>query len=286
MSDLYLDHVLIGVRDLDAANLTFGEKLGFKVTPEGRHPGRGTHNRLVVFGPEYLELISIADPSEGLFRPNLAPFLDAREGLFIFAMGTDDIDAAVATLRANGGVTKDPEFGERRGGDGGPGYSWRQSEIRANVTPGSQTFFIQHNHTVEERYTEPPAPTAHPNGVIGISRLALAVRDAESAASEWQRLFGLQRLSSEALPDEGVRRVNLDLSSCSLDFVSPLSDGPLASFIDQYGEWPYVLGMRVADLDATLADLSRRGVPASVTRRRAVVGPEHAQGVRIEFVEA
>ena len=75
--DLYLDHMLIGVRDLSQTARDYN-KLGFKVTPEGRHPGRGTHNRLVVFGPEYLELISIHDASQGLFRPNLAPFLESR----------------------------------------------------------------------------------------------------------------------------------------------------------------------------------------------------------------
>ena len=51
MTDLIIDHVLIAVRDLDAAKDTF-ERLGFKVTPEGRHPGRGTSNRLVASSGE------------------------------------------------------------------------------------------------------------------------------------------------------------------------------------------------------------------------------------------
>ena len=57
-SAIYLDHVLIAVRRLSAAADLYSS-LGFKVTPEGRHPGRGTHNRLVVFGTEYLELIAV-----------------------------------------------------------------------------------------------------------------------------------------------------------------------------------------------------------------------------------
>ena len=68
MTDLILDHVLIAVRDLDAAKDTF-ERLGFKVTPEGKHPGRGTSNRLVVFGGEYLELISVHDPGRRPLSP-------------------------------------------------------------------------------------------------------------------------------------------------------------------------------------------------------------------------
>ena len=162
LPELYLDHVLIGVRDLDVAGRTFAERLGFKVTPEGRHPGRGTHNRLVVFGPDYLEFLAIHNRAQELFRPNLATFLETREGLFIFAMGTRDIEASVARLRDIGGVVDDVVHGERKSGDGTAGYSWRQAEIDRDATTGSQTFFIQHDKTVAERYSEPPDPGRSP----------------------------------------------------------------------------------------------------------------------------
>ena len=166
MTDLILDHVLIAVRDLDAAKDTF-ERLGFKVTPEGKHPGRGTSNRLVVFGGEYLELISVHDPEGDLFRPNLPSFLDAREGLFIFSMGTSDVHERVRSVRSAGVLITDPVKGSRQAGDGMTAYSWTQAEVDPEEMPGSQTFFIQHDHTIEERYTEPPDPTNHPNGVLG-----------------------------------------------------------------------------------------------------------------------
>ena len=182
MTDLIIDHVLIAVRDLDAAKDTF-ERLGFKVTPEGRHPGRGTSNRLVVFGGEYLELISVHDPDGDLFRPNLPSFLDEREGLFIFSMGTSDVYERARSVREAGVLITDPVKGSRQAADGTTAYSWTQAEIHPEAMPGSQTFFIQHDHTIEERYTEPPDPTNHPNGVIGISSLSLAVKDADGSGA-------------------------------------------------------------------------------------------------------
>ena len=101
MTYVYLDHVLIGVRDLDETAAAFG-RLGFTMTPEGVHPGRGTHNRLVVFGPEYLEMISVRDPSEVMLRLDLPAFLQSREGLYMFALGTGDGDATAAAMRASG----------------------------------------------------------------------------------------------------------------------------------------------------------------------------------------
>ena len=42
MHDLYLDHLLIAVHNLDRAANTYARRLGFTLTPEGVHPGRGT----------------------------------------------------------------------------------------------------------------------------------------------------------------------------------------------------------------------------------------------------
>jgi catechol 2,3-dioxygenase-like lactoylglutathione lyase family enzyme len=256
--DLYLDHMLIGVRDLSETARSYN-KLGFKVTPEGRHPGRGTHNRLVVFGPEYLELISIHDSSQGLFRPNLAPFLESREGLFIFAMGTTDIDTIFAEMQARGVAAKAPEAGSRHAEDGSTAYSWRQMEIAEDAVPGSQTFAIQHDNAFDGRYPDPPNAADHPNGVTGIHHLALAVNDADSAAQAWTRAFGLAPMAKT--PDtHATRHVRLDLGNCALDMMSPTGPGPLADFLERHGEAPYHLAFEVADLDATTRFLDDQGV--------------------------
>ncbi len=256
--DLYLDHMLIGVRDLSKTARAYN-RLGFKVTPEGRHPGRGTHNRLVVFGPEYLELISIHDSTQGLFRPNLAPFLESREGLFIFAMGTADIDAIYTEMQARDVAAKAPEAGSRHAEDGSTAYSWIQMEIAEDAVPGSQTFAIQHENLFEGRYPEPPNATDHPNGVTGIHHLALAVHDADAAAQTWTRAFGLAPMA-KAPDTPATRRVRLDLGNCALDLISPTGPGPLADFLNAHGEAPYHLAFGVADLDATTRFMDSQSV--------------------------
>ena len=280
MTDLIIDHVLIAVRDLDAAKDTF-ERLGFKVTPEGRHPGRGTSNRLVVFGGEYLELISVHDREGDLFRPNLPSFLDEREGLFIFSMGTPDVHGRARSVREAGVLITDPVKGSRQAADGTTAYSWTQAEIDPEAMPGSQTFFIQHNHTIEERYTEPLDPTSHPNGVTGISSLSLAVKDADGAARRWTDVFGLVRVSEEA----GC--VLLGFENSSLDFCQPDGgDDALGEFIETWGEGPYRIVFSCKDLDATEALLKGNGVEG-VERcgDSLVVPPGSAQGVRMSFVQ-
>ena len=279
MTDLIIDHVLIAVRHLDSAKDTF-ERLGFKVTPEGRHPGRGTSNRLVVFGGEYLELISVQDPEGDLFRPNLPSFLDEREGLFIFSMGTLDVHKRARSVRDAGVLITDPVQGSRQAADGTTAYSWTQAEIDPEAMPGSQTFFIQHDHTIEERYTEPPDPTNHPNGVLGISSLSLAVKDADASARRWTDVFALERVSEEA---ECVR---LRFENSTLKFRQPDGDDALRDFIETWGEGPYRIAFSCEDLGVTEALLRGNGVEG-VKRDGGclIVPPESAQGVRMSFVE-
>ena len=60
---LALDHIVIAVADLDRAMADY-RALGFQVLPGGQHPGRTSHNALVVFADgAYLELIAWRAPA-------------------------------------------------------------------------------------------------------------------------------------------------------------------------------------------------------------------------------
>ena len=283
VTDLYLDHILIGVRDLDEASLTYSERLGFKLTPEGRHPGRGTHNRLAVFGPDYLELIAIHDKSLPAFRAELPPFLESREGLFMFAVGTRDIETAATAARANGTEVGEIRAGRREASEGAPAYTWRYADI-GDATPGSKTFLLQHDQSVDERYTHPPQPAAHPNGAVGVRRLVLAVQDAESAAAEWRRALGLRRVA--ARPEAAATVAGLELGGCSLELTSLTGAGRLARHLDCHGESPFLLGLEVSDLAATRMLLQEEGVRVDDGGEVLTIDPRDSHGVVIDMSQA
>ena len=283
MTDLRLDHVLIAVRDLTAAHDTF-ERLGFKATPEGRHPGRGTSNRLVVFPREYIELITVHDPEGDLFRPNLPSFLNEREGLFIFSIGTDDVRGRAEEARRKGVQVADSVRGSRQAADGSTAYSWTQAEFGPDEMPGSQTFLIQHDRTIEERYTEPSDPTNHPNGVRGIASLALAVEDAEAAAMRWQDVFGLERVPGAV--DANGRRVNVRLAfeNCWLDFIQPHGRDDAAQFLEAWGEGPYAITFECTDVDTAESRMRMSGVSGLERRGDTLTLPaQSTHGARMIF---
>ena len=72
------DHAVIAVADLDLAIETYSA-LGFEVFLGGRHEHRGTHNALIRFGADYIELLGVYDPEtaveSGLNGRTLAEFV-------------------------------------------------------------------------------------------------------------------------------------------------------------------------------------------------------------------
>ena len=73
-----IDHVIVGVRDLDRARMGW-TRLGFTLSPRGRHIGQGTANYCIMFASDFLELLGIVDANDCV--QHLAAFLSQREGL-------------------------------------------------------------------------------------------------------------------------------------------------------------------------------------------------------------
>jgi hypothetical protein len=64
-----IDHAIIGAREIEAVADRLWQRHGLASLPGGRHPGWGTHNRIVPLGGSYLEIIGVADENEALRDP-------------------------------------------------------------------------------------------------------------------------------------------------------------------------------------------------------------------------
>src|SRR5260370_12503246 len=90
------DHLVIAVRDLDAAVRRY-QRLGFGVRLGGRHTGRGTQNALIRFGLDYIELLSVYDEAEaranGMGGQSILDFMHERDEVFLgYALATAHIE--------------------------------------------------------------------------------------------------------------------------------------------------------------------------------------------------
>ena len=97
-----IDHVILGVSDLDAAAERVEREYGFRVEPGGRHEGLGTHNKLIPLANAYLELLAVADPEEAagseVGRALSGRIERAGEGPMGWVVEVDDIEPVARLL--------------------------------------------------------------------------------------------------------------------------------------------------------------------------------------------
>ena len=101
---MLIDHLIYADAELDAAVATLHRHLGVEAGGGGKHPGRGTHNKLLALGPRtYLEVIA-PDPSQpapATPRPYGVEGI-TQGGLVGWAIAVEDIEAARAYARLHG----------------------------------------------------------------------------------------------------------------------------------------------------------------------------------------
>src|ERR1700694_5688403 len=127
-----IDHVLLAVRNLDAAAAWIRERHGLTALPGGRPPGVGTANMIVPLGDDYLELIAVVDPAEAAtspFRERLAVAPETGAVIATWAVRVTDIDALRQRFDDAGVATEGPLPGSRLRPDGAL-LEWRAPGIR------------------------------------------------------------------------------------------------------------------------------------------------------------
>jgi hypothetical protein len=133
-----IDHIVIGVRDLDEAAAQFDDRYGLTTIEGGRHPGWGTANRLIPLGAAYLELVTVVDQAEASnsdFGRWVSTMLESNTRLG-WAVRTDDLDHTAARLGL------EVADGSRRS-RGGETLQWRIAGVARAARDSPLPFFIQ-----------------------------------------------------------------------------------------------------------------------------------------------
>lgn len=140
-----IDHVILGINDLERGIAEFEAKTGVRPVFGGAHPGRGTHNALASLGDGvYIEILAAnpadatpGNPTEGLsFLGNMTTLTPIG-----WALGAEDLAGAKTRLDAAGITTSQVRPGARRL-PGGSTLEWATIGVTApahNWAP----FFIQ-----------------------------------------------------------------------------------------------------------------------------------------------
>lgn len=257
-----LDHVVIAVSDLAAATGDY-RKLGFTVVEGGEHPGRGSHNALVVFADgAYFELIAFQrpDPEFRWWRVLQA----AGPGFVDFALLPNAIEADVEAAQLRGLDIETPVPGGRATPQGDH-LAWKMAR-----SPKSDVPFLCGDITPRKLRVPEGAVREHANGAVGVSALTIAVRNLRESADRTAALLGVQARGSQTVPGLGLDLAIFEIGATRLVLAAATeSGGPIHRHLEARGEGPFAVSLRRA-----------------AGRQRASLDPALTHRAHLEFVDA
>lgn len=235
MSDLLsFDHILIAVRDLDAAIADY-TNLGFTVYYGGKHTHKATHNGLISLADgSYIELLAPQNPNE--LDETIAALAEG-EGYVGYALLSQDIVADAQRLAADLAIVG-PTAGHRTRYDG-ERIEWQAVNLNESRSP----FLIADVTSHSLRVPTTPDKANHANGAIGTAEVVLAVPDLVTATARYTKILGVT--PSGQTHSSSEQRVSFALESQTITLAQPLvANSPLADHLARSGEVPYLLRLR------------------------------------------
>lgn len=266
-----LDHVIVAVRDLDAATQRYATLFSRTPSWRGEHPGWGTANSLFGLDNTYLELIT--PHGDGPFGRTVTAHLERRgESPIGLAFRTRNLDGVHSHLVANG--LEPPPISPGVGRDTGTGQTrhWRSVLLPESRTRGVLTIAIEHESPNQLPESSPVGP--EDAIVSGIDHAVVQTSDADAAITLYRDQLGLRLALDRSFPDWGMRLVFLRVGGVTVEIAQPLNDTNGPADTDQL----WGLSWQVPNADAARARLAAAGVDVSEVR------PGRRPGTRVVTV--
>ncbi len=138
------------------------------------------------------------------------------------------------------------------------------------------------------------APGTKPPAILGLSHVAIAVREADALAATLVVALGAVRGAEELLDGGALRVVFVHLGPVTLELLEPRSpDHTVAKFLDARGPGLHHVSLETADIPALLARCRDAGVrlidetprPGAHESEVAFLHPKSLGGVLIELCQ-
>jgi catechol 2,3-dioxygenase-like lactoylglutathione lyase family enzyme len=276
-----IDHVIVGVRDLESARRTWS-RLGFTLSPRGSHVEQPTANYCVMFASDYIELLGIVGADVSGHR--LGNFLGFREGLMGIAFAPlGSAEEARAALAERGLHPSAPRTLSRKIElpEGAALPRFELVSLPPDETPGLDCFLCSHLTPELMRRRE---WLDHPNGAAGLEAVHVLVDNTALLLPAYDRLFGIgQVTTTDAVASILIGHQRLMFST--IDDFETMHPG---SEVDREFPLPGIVALEiaVARRDSTAAYLKEQQIAFSELPDGAVAVPRReANGAILFFRE-
>jgi catechol 2,3-dioxygenase-like lactoylglutathione lyase family enzyme len=255
-----LDHVIVAVKDLSSATASYAGLLGRAPSWRGEHPGAGTANALFRLENTYLELLAPA--GEGPVGSQLRERLDGEgEGLVGTAFRTDDLGAAVISLRAAGITVSEPQPGHGTDEDSGAERRWENAFLSPQSSRGPLVFAIQHHTSPDALPLRAPVSPAE-STVHALDHVVVMSADLDAARALYGDGLGLRLALDRRFEARGTRILFFRVGGVTVEVAGPMDGGPDPDAPDRL----WGLAYQVGDVAAAAKRIALAGFDVSELR--------------------
>ena len=283
------------VNDIEKAVDYYKDTLGFTIRrapSEGAFDGSLTTS-ISLGDMTNFELLSVNDTVDQSSVPSfIRTYLASNEGVRLFSLSSSSADSTSQWLNSKG-FDMDSIHTYRSTGavdgwsrdDGGPNR--KSLDFNSEAPPAHFPRFIEktnldyaaRSEDWRTYYSYTRMSTNHPNGVVGMTAIRIAVRDLESASNEFQQM-GFEVLGS----NEEMVRYKL-IRNQELHLVAAGGNEEVSEFLEKQGEGVFAIRFEVIDLDSTSRFLESALADGAVHTADDLVtiSQDYALGVQLEF---
>jgi len=284
-----IDHLVLCVRDLDAAHAAYG-RLGFTLTPPARHPW-GTGNSLVQLQGNFLELLALTDlslippPKPGYFSFGAftESFLKKHEGMAMLVFASQDARRDREEFLSRGLHTYEPFDFEReaRLPDGSTATVGFSLAFVTDPRLPEAAFFVCQQRAPQHFWK--PEYQRHANVARAVVEVTMLAHDPVGLGDLFSKL-----VEPDAL-DAGRGTLNVALTGgrlAILDATRLAQRFPGVRLGDVLRK-PHFIGFTVAVADLAAAEemLARNRVPFARADGRLLIAAADNFGAVLEFVK-
>jgi hypothetical protein len=261
-----IDHVVVVVRDLDAASAD-AARAGFTVTPGGEHASGVTYNALIPFvDGSYVELIAFREPDQRQeSQPHKWwPRLWKGEGLVDFALLSPDLATEAEEITRRGLSVPAPLENGRLRPDG-ERLAWRAVQTQETVGESGLPFIIE-DVTPRSLRVATDEATTHRNGATGIAGVTVVVRDLDASNRSFAALLGADGTPSGSDAEKIRAGARFPVGSQWIELIQPAAtdvghqaddmvdddtaapdEDVLSRYLALYGNGPFEVILRTGD---------------------------------------
>jgi len=259
-----LDHIVIAVDDLSAAERTAVTLLGRSPSWSGSHPTFGTRNVIFRLSNTYVELL--APEGEGALADALRERLGEKgPGLHALALGTRDAAAAAKALREAGLSASDPIPGIAQDGPSGAWRRFQNVVLPPSETYGVGLFVIE--HLTEPELLPPALPIGEESAVMsGVDHVVVMTDAPDRAIALYGDRLGIRLALDRTFEKRGVRLVFFRIGGVTIELAASLRKDSDLGRADGADDRLWGLAYQVGDIERAHRRLSEAGLDVTSIR--------------------